>query len=289
MKACSSGLKSHIASECTTLATCAQIVRQDGLTLAFTEHDQPLTIGGIVFSPLYSFERTSIRTAAQLGVDQVELDGILAAAGINAYDVRGRRYDGAVIYVFVVNWSDLTQGIIRIRKARTGDLTLREFGYHGEVRGLMQYLQTTIGQLYSPSCRADLFDAQCGLDATAFAQTSTVSAVINNQHFSVGGFTIPTITTTTTNAFANATITWTSGANAGMSNVVFYSSEITADNSAYGQGLYGDGVYGGSAPGELLNLINNSSSPIAIGDTFTLQLGDLVETGTVVRSEEHTS
>ena len=44
MKTIPSALQTHLNGDLTTVATCWLIARLDGVNLAFTEHDQPITV-----------------------------------------------------------------------------------------------------------------------------------------------------------------------------------------------------------------------------------------------------
>ena len=58
--------------------------------------------------------------------------------------------------------------------------------YVAELRGMTQKLQMTVGEVYTPDCSANLGDARCGVDLTAFEESGTVSAVSNATTFAGG-------------------------------------------------------------------------------------------------------
>ena len=70
-------------------------------------------------------------------------------------------YDHAEISVFQVNYTDTGQGVIPLREGWLGEVTFNDGRFVAEIRGLTQRLSQRVGELYSPSCRADLGDTRC--------------------------------------------------------------------------------------------------------------------------------
>ena len=64
MKAVSTGLATHLASEVTTLATCWRITRTDSAVFRFTDHDQDLVVDGEVYVASAAYSRTAISNDA---------------------------------------------------------------------------------------------------------------------------------------------------------------------------------------------------------------------------------
>lgn len=162
MKTVSSALAAHIADPLTTLATCWRVERRNGAVFGFTDHDRDLVVDGVTYRAKTGYRRAAIAARADLSVDDTEVDGILDAAEIDAASLRAGLWDGAEVRIFLVNWSDPTQGALRLRRGRLGEVIARDDGtFRAELRGLAQALNVTVGELYTPECRADLGDARC--------------------------------------------------------------------------------------------------------------------------------
>lgn len=162
MKSISAGLATHLAGATTTLCTCLRIERRDGLVVGLTDHDRDLSIAGIPYRTATGAARASLRSAADLSVDETEVTGFVDATDFTERSIRAGLWDGATFRIFAVNWSNLGQGELRQRRGTLGEVTLSDNGsFRAELRGLAQALQTTVGQVYSPECRADLGDARC--------------------------------------------------------------------------------------------------------------------------------
>lgn len=162
MKLISVALKTHLANPVTTLATCWHIIRMDGTQYAFTSFDSDLVIGGITYASTAGFSRTAITTGSGGEVDNVNVVGFFRDDGITERDIKNGLFDYASIYLFCVNWADLTQGICKLRRGWIGECTLSPSGaFIAELRGLTQALVQEFGNQYMPICRADLGDGLC--------------------------------------------------------------------------------------------------------------------------------
>ncbi|MFQ6016787.1 MAG: DUF2163 domain-containing protein [Kiloniellaceae bacterium] len=167
MKSVSSGLAAHLGQAATSLATCWKVKRTDGTILGFTEHDRDLTIdladgdGPLTYAAATGYTRTGIKTGADLKVDNLDVLGVLDSAAITAADIRAGRYDFAEVKIFLVNWRDLAQGALKLRRGKIGEVSIRDDAFVAELRGLAQLYAQQVVELTTPACRADLGDARC--------------------------------------------------------------------------------------------------------------------------------
>jgi uncharacterized phage protein (TIGR02218 family) len=213
MKTISSGLAQHLAGEVTTLATCWQITRRDGVVLGFTDHVRNLEVDGVTYKAASGYTRTAIRGTADLAVDNLDVESVFSDDGISEEDLRAGKYDFAEVRMFLVNYEDLGQGILKLRRGWLGEVTIRDGMYVAELRGMTQRLQMTVGEVYAPDCSADLGDARCGVDLAALEESGTVNAVTSATAFE-------TSLAQPTSWYDGGELTWTSGANAGQTVAV---------------------------------------------------------------------
>ncbi len=217
MKTISPELAAHLASGHLTIATLWKVERVDGITLCFTNHDQDITVDDETYVSSSGYDPSDIQTLCTLEVDNLDLDGAMISPAITEADLKAGLWDYAKITVTLVNWADLTQGGLVQRVGRLGRVTILRGRYKAELRGLMYAYQTIIGEKTSATCRATLGDARCGVDLLSLTVTGTVVAI------DVDGVTISDATRTEdahqsgTAYFAGGVLTWTSGANEGMS------------------------------------------------------------------------
>lgn len=211
MKQVSSGLAGHIAGEVTTLASCWKLTRRDTAVLGFTDHDQDIVFDSITYKASTGFTPSAIQNTGSLSVDNLDVEGMLSSGSIVEADILAGLYDFAEIEIFLLNYADVTQGALQLKRGWLGEVALQKHQFIAEVRGLTQRLSQTIGELYSASCRATLGDARCKVDLSAHTVTGEVTIVYSNQQFLDG------TRTEASELFTFGTITFTSGANLGLS------------------------------------------------------------------------
>lgn len=188
-------------------------------TFRFTSHDQDLVVPGDgTYSSAAGFQNSAIENKSDLSVDNLEVVGIFDSTTITIADLRAGLFDFADIFIFAVNWQDLSQGILKMRRGKLGEVVASPQGYFSvELRGLTQLLQIHIIELYGPSCRADLFDSRCGLIAANFNCTGHVTAITDPTHITIHLDTTPSSPFFQSNDgwFVFGVLQWTSGANNG--------------------------------------------------------------------------
>jgi uncharacterized phage protein (TIGR02218 family) len=185
-KTISPALKAHMAQTVTTLAMCWEIVRVDSASFAFTTLDVDLTISGVTYRSIGGFSSTAIVTGSTGQVDNLEVIGFFDEAGIVEQDLKNGLFNYATIYLFLVNWADLSMGICRMRRGWLGETIRMPNGqFHAELRGLTQGLVQEFGNVFTPICRADLGDSKCTIPITSapLRQTGTVAAAVNQHAF----------------------------------------------------------------------------------------------------------
>lgn len=209
MRVISPQLEAHFAGGMTTLATCWKIIRQDGVELGFTDHDLALSIDGLDYDSIAGFTPTTVESKSNMSVDNLEVEGQTFPSKITESDLLAGMYDYAEIEIFTVNYEDLSQGRLIVKRGRLGEVTINEQLFTAEVRGLTQHLSQTIGEVYSPSCRAVLGDARCKRSLASFTITTTVTEITNNQTFKASAL------TQAAGWFTGGEVEWTSGNNTG--------------------------------------------------------------------------
>ena len=248
MKNISTALATHIAGEVTNLATCWKLTRGDGLIMGFTEHDADISLSGITYKAARGFTPSAIKSTSTLSVDNLEIEGMLNAASITEADIMAGKYDFAEIEIFMVNYNDLSMGQLNLRRGWLGQVSLVNQQFTAEVRGLTQRLSQTIGELFSPSCRATFGDSRCKINAGAYTVTGAITAVSSNQQF------VDVTRTEASGTYDFGKISFTSGANNGISMEV---KEFINNGTGGGQ----------------ITLVLPLSYSVAVGDTYSLTRG----------------
>lgn len=211
MQAVTEAFAEHLAQGVTTLATCWRVTRKDGEALFFTDHDRDLVVDGETYQAASAMGVSAVSSQLGMAVDNLEFDGMLSAEAIREEDILAGRYDHAEVSVFMVNYTDPAMGRLELKTGWLGEVTLRGGQFVAEIRGLTSRLQQMIGEVYTSTCRAKFGDARCGKDIEAFTFTGTVTEVEAAYAFS------DSAREEAGDYFAYGLITFTSGANAGLS------------------------------------------------------------------------
>lgn len=159
------GLKAHLASGVTTTCRCWAVMRRDGETLGFTDHDCGLAFEGISFKADTGLSALALQQSTGLSVDNTEALGALSDVAIREADIEAGRYDGAEVRAWLVNWADVRQRQLQFRGS-IGELRRAGGAFEAELRGLTDVLNRPVGRVYQKPCTAVLGDAACGFDVT---------------------------------------------------------------------------------------------------------------------------
>jgi uncharacterized phage protein (TIGR02218 family) len=203
-KAISAPLKAHLAQSVTTLASCWRITRTDGVVVTVTDHDRDLVVGGLTYGAADGYSRTALASNAELKVDNLEVKGVTNNVTLRRSDLLLGLFDYAAVEIYIVNWADLTQGVLRVRSGRFGELTTTPTGmFATEIRGLAQNLTQQLGRSYLPTCNADLGDVRCKVSQVSpNVGTATVTSVLDPiKVFCADAITYPPAATTQTATF----------------------------------------------------------------------------------------
>jgi hypothetical protein len=161
-KTLSGGLASHLGQEVTTLATLWRLTRTDGEEFFFTDHDEDIVFEGNTYEAAVGYNRTAVANQVGLAVDNLDVQGFLDSTALTDHELRAGLFDFAEVRVMVVNYVDLAQGVLRLRRGRLGEVLYSDSGiFQTELRGLTQAYSQNIVEIYEPECRADLGDERC--------------------------------------------------------------------------------------------------------------------------------
>jgi uncharacterized phage protein (TIGR02218 family) len=242
-------LQAHLNSGATTLSWCWKIVRNDGVTQGFTDHDINVTFDDVVYEAASGFTASEVQSSLGLAVDNLTVTGALNSATINESDLAAGLYDDAGIEVWRVNWAAPDQRVL-MRKGSLGEVQRGRTGFQAEVRGLAHILNQPVGRAFGYSCDADLGDTRCkvALATPAFTGNGIVSGVADNRRLTVSG-----IESYADNWFTNGKLTFTGGANRGRA------MEVKR--------------HGVSSLGVSIELWQPMSEPIAVSDAFAIAAG----------------
>lgn len=147
----------------TTRARAWRLDRGDGLVLGFTDHDRDLAFDGTLFRAATGMTAKALAQATGLAVDNTEAAGALSDGGLTEADILAGRWDGAVLTIWEVDWTDTALRRVLFRGS-LGEITRQGGAFRAELRGLTEALQQGAGRVFGSVCPAVLGDARCRFD-----------------------------------------------------------------------------------------------------------------------------
>lgn len=215
MKSVSGALQTHFGQATTTLAVLWKLTLQNGTVLGFTSFDENIVYQSVTYLASNGFMPSANDNNSDMSVDSLAVDGFLDNVIIEEEDIRNGLYDYALVEQHIVNWADLTMGDCFLRKGVIGNIKMQNGMFVAEVRGLTQYLSTTIGSLYGPTCRAEIYSTPtnsidpgsryvCWVKEQDYQQTGTVGAAIDAFHLQPGFTGVSTPSYRTNYGYANS-------------------------------------------------------------------------------------
>jgi uncharacterized phage protein (TIGR02218 family) len=244
-----SALQAKLDSGITTLARCWIIMRRDGVTMGFTDHDADLTVAGTLCHAGTGLTASEATARLGLQIDGSEIAGALTDDSLAEADLAAGRYDAAGIEVHLVDWSEPSLNVL-LAKGVLGEVRREGAAFSAELRSLAHRLNEESGRLYTATCSADLGDARCTVDLTdpAFHGSGAIAALAGAAAFHASG-----LSDFADGWFTAGKLTFASGANDG------FAVEVKVHRVAL------DGV--------LIELWQRPPEPLAVADAFTVTAG----------------
>ena len=234
-------IQTVLNSEIQTLARFWKITRRDNVSLGFTNYSQNLTIDGLSYKAATGFTATAIQSDVDVSPINMELASILNENGINADDIKRGIYDYARVKVFMANYlnlpTSLTQAppnFLPLVTGIIGKISYSEDSFKAEVLSLATLLGGKISNVISPTCRYKFGNSKCTVNLSNFTQSLTVTYVDASNWFNVSAV-FPD------DYFTGSKLTWTSGDNDGLEQLVIRSEANRIYPQTYLEVTIGDG------------------------------------------------
>lgn len=217
MRSIGAGLQAHLDSGVTTLCWCWKLIRTDGVTMGFTDHDVDVAFSSVVYEAASGFSATAVDSDLGLSVPTMEIEGVLSSDNLTEGDLQAGLWDNAAVELWRVNWADTSQRVL-IRKGTVGEVVRNHHTFTAELRGLAHELNQAMGRTYKYSCDATLGDSRCGvnLGGGLYTATGSVLQLLGHSRW----FSSVELNSFPTQWFTGGKLTWTTGANQGLSQGV---------------------------------------------------------------------
>ncbi len=181
-------LRGAIKKGSKTLARLWEVIRKDGLIQRFTNFDRDIEVPGFgLFISTPSFSPQAIMNTTGVGISNTEVKFVFTSdesTGFIERDVVAGLYDNAKFSIHVVDWEHPEYGTMALMYGNIGNVSWSNDGTGSfTCSGILSSGDKYLGELYSPSCRADLFDNRCKLPVTGFSWSDSVSVGGSNMVF----------------------------------------------------------------------------------------------------------
>lgn len=188
------------------------ITRTDGEVFRFTSLDRDLEYQDNTYQACDSLvPSASENVAAVDNAGSIDLSGAVGGDGLHPGELHAGLFDGATVEAWLAPWAG--EGVRRrLLKGTFGAVSLGETGFSVEIIGDgAKLLQTPLVSLLQPGCRWIFGDSRCGKDLGPLTVTGTIDSATGQRSF------VDAARGETAGYFSRGTVTFTTGANAGIS------------------------------------------------------------------------
>ena len=159
MKSIPIALQTHLNQDATTWCYLCQVRTKSGVVLGFSGLDVDVVYDDGAGEVTYradngGFAPDRIQAAADLAVDNTEMEGWISDTGITEQQIRAGLFDYARVKIYRVNYMDLSQGHEIMAFGTLGETKFSRTGWRCEFRSLKQQLKQPVNRMYSLLCPA---------------------------------------------------------------------------------------------------------------------------------------
>lgn len=258
-------MKSVVADNETTV-TCARIETVSGLILRFIAYPHDLTMSnGEVYQSDSGYEPTALSSTTTFSPSVIDLQGIFDAAGISRDKLISGVMDNAKAYAFNTSWATPVEDEEPIGKAIFGKTRIQDARYVGELMGLIDALNESVGRTFGPKCPWTLFDENLDGDTIPY-QTSRCTG----PRAATDGPLLATYKVTGTVTHVTSNTVWRDSARAEAVDYFNYGSVLwTTGNNA---GLRSQEIKAYAANGTVTQYMA-THYPVQVGDEYEMAPG----------------
>jgi uncharacterized phage protein (TIGR02218 family) len=186
-------LLAHKRLPATTLCMLLRVRCKDGTNYGFSNLDHDVTYddgdGPLIYSARQGFLPTAIQNTDEIAVGNADLFGLFGdlVADVTPEQIRAGKLDYAQIYIYQVNYEDLSMGHEWMGRGSVGEGTVNNGQFTFEYRSLAQPTKQSVCEVYSLTCRAQYGDARCGKDLVWIDAAITAVGADPTSQFTASG------------------------------------------------------------------------------------------------------
>jgi len=165
----------------TTSTYLWRLERADGIALGFTSHDRDLVIDTFPYRAAPGMVPSSIALSDSLDIDNVEIAGVMTSAAIAETDLLAGRWDGALLYISLVDWEQPNVELLPLICGEFGEILRSGDSFTVEMLGATSFLDEPVAPLTSPTCRAEFGDRQCKLSLHQHQREGRITTISEDE------------------------------------------------------------------------------------------------------------
>ena len=183
MKSINEELKDILSSDTINIVRCWKIELSNGNILGFSTNDGEFNYDGIKFNPLSADNIKTIDVSLDIKADEFKISNLISSELIRVDDILNGLYDNAKVEIFLIDISRLDLGKVSLLNGIISSIECDDNIFTANIKGLKNELNKTIGEIYSPLCRARFCDSKCGLTMANYEFNGTIDFVEDNYNF----------------------------------------------------------------------------------------------------------
>ena len=170
-----------LVREVTTSAYLWRLEREDGIAVGFTSHDRDLFIDAFRYRAAPGMVLSSIVLSDNLETDHLEISGVMTSAAIAETDIVAGRWDGALLYISLVNWEQPDAEPLPLICGEFGEIVRSGDSFTVEMLGPSSFLNEPVAPLTSPTCRAEFGDRLCKINLHRHQREGLITSVSGDE------------------------------------------------------------------------------------------------------------
>ena len=203
-----------------------KITRADATVFKFTSFDRKVALDdGLVYTPVGGFDQSASRRSDSMRDHDTEFRGVITAASITDDDLRAGLFREAMVEEYVFDWRCPWAGPVVTHVYWIAKTMFDGEKWQAECTGPMRFLKTKIGDVYGRTCRWDFGDSNCAFNVASVTLSGRLVLAMEDglkRRIILADPTGPPGFGTFTDeaVFDDGKITFTSGANNGLTGIV---------------------------------------------------------------------
>lgn len=222
MKSISDNLKQLLAEETQNLTRCFKFNLVSGKTLGFTEYSENLIVDNLEYRACASLNSGNLESFSDLSSSNYRVVTTLENVNLSENFVMVDDFNGAAVEIFMLDPQHMDYGKLTLLGGFIDSFDRVDECIFFNIKGILSVLEKTMGETYSPLCRANFCDKKCGLDRTNYTFRGFIDMVTSESTFHSSD---EVIRNKTKDYFKYGYLTFTDGENAGKSVEVKQSDE----------------------------------------------------------------